>query len=134
MRRAALLALGALGAPAGTVSAGSYFPPPGDCCPQWSPHGTQIVFETTRGAPDSKQLAFLGQDGGLHTVNVDGTIAERIARGPATNPVWSPDGRDIAYVDPNRADPNSGVRYVAGSNGSDNPEGGPGTTGSAVVT
>jgi hypothetical protein len=49
MKRAALLAAVALGALAGTVSAGSYTPPPGDCCPQWSPHGTQIVFETIRG-------------------------------------------------------------------------------------
>ena len=49
MRRAVFLA-GVIGLlVAGTVSAGSYFPPPGDCCPQWSPHGTQIVFETIRG-------------------------------------------------------------------------------------
>jgi Tol biopolymer transport system component len=49
MKRAAVLAAVALGVLAGTVSAGSYTPPPGDCCPQWSPHGTQIVFETIRG-------------------------------------------------------------------------------------
>jgi Tol biopolymer transport system component len=196
MRPALFVALIAVGAFAATVSAGSYFPPPGDCCPQWSPHGTQLVFETIRGpaapaptvgvvspgsaeqfvpgipvgtrspdwthvaalddtnaesltvwnvdgsgkrvlaphvgefawSPDSKRIAFVGQDGGLYTVNVDGTNAGKIAPGPATTPVWSADGRNIAYVDPNRNDPNGGVRYVAGSNGSDNPEGGPGTT------
>ncbi len=32
----------------GAGGAGDYTPPPGDCCPQWSPHGTQIVFTTNR--------------------------------------------------------------------------------------
>ena len=36
---------------AGSSEAGSYFPPPGDCCQQWSPQGTQLVFETIRAAP-----------------------------------------------------------------------------------
>jgi Tol biopolymer transport system component len=48
MRRAVLAGVVGL-LVAGTASAGSYMPPPGDCCPQWSPHGTQIVFETIRG-------------------------------------------------------------------------------------
>src|SRR5437588_12663409 len=43
-----LVALLALTALPGSVSAGSYIPPPGDCCPQWSPNGTQIVFTTNR--------------------------------------------------------------------------------------
>jgi Tol biopolymer transport system component len=49
MRRAVFLAGFVVLLVAGSVSAGSYTPPPGDCCPQWSPHGTQIVFETIRG-------------------------------------------------------------------------------------
>jgi hypothetical protein len=49
-RVALLLALGTVlaGCLAGTGGAGSYVPPPGDCCPQWSPHGTQIVFGRNR--------------------------------------------------------------------------------------
>jgi Tol biopolymer transport system component len=197
MRKAVFLA-GVVGLlVAGAVSAGSYVPPPGDCCPQWSPHGTQIVFETIRGpaapaptvgavaasggserfvpgipvgtrspdwkyvaavddtssaealtvwnvdgtgkrvlaphagdfawAPDSKQLAFVGQDGGLYTVNVDGSKLKKVAPGPAATPAWAPNGIDIAYVRTSASDPNGGVRFVA-SNGSDNPLGGPGTT------
>ncbi len=48
MRRAALVGLVAMAVLAGSVEAGNYTPPPGDCCPQWSPHGTQIVFTTNR--------------------------------------------------------------------------------------
>jgi Tol biopolymer transport system component len=43
-----LVALLALTGLPGSVSAGSYVPPPGDCCPQWSPNGTQLVFTTNR--------------------------------------------------------------------------------------
>lgn len=48
MRSAGLLAAVAALVLTGSVVAGNYQPPPGDCCPQWSPKGTQIVYTTTR--------------------------------------------------------------------------------------
>lgn len=47
-RCAGLLAPVVVAVVAGTGSAGNYIPPPGDCCPQWSPNGTQIVFAGNR--------------------------------------------------------------------------------------
>jgi Ca2+-binding RTX toxin-like protein len=49
MSRAVLLAVlvAVLVLPA-SGGAGDYVPPPGDCCPQWSPKGTQLVFTTDR--------------------------------------------------------------------------------------
>jgi Tol biopolymer transport system component len=52
MRVAAVLAVFATAVLLTTAASGSrrgsYVPPPGDCCPQWSPNGTQIVFTTGR--------------------------------------------------------------------------------------
>ena len=69
MRRIALFApLAALLVLTGVGAAGSYIPPPGDCCPQWSPHGTQIVFTTNRAngiqrTPTVGFVASTGSDG-----------------------------------------------------------------------
>ena len=158
---AALPALVALAVLAGSGSAGSYVPPPGDCCLQWSPHGTQIVFAGNRGnglavgavaigagpehfvpgipvgvrspdwtyvayhtngglavssvdgtgervlantngdfawAHDSKRLAFVGADGSLHSIAVDGSGLLTLAARPAGSPTWSPDDHLLAYV------------------------------------
>jgi Tol biopolymer transport system component len=65
MRRAVLLAPFVVLFLAGAGEAGSYFPPPGDCCPQWSPHGTQLVFETTRaGSQPAPTVGFVAPTGG----------------------------------------------------------------------
>ena len=51
---------------AGVSAAGSYIPPPGDCCPQWSPHGTQVVFTTERatGIQRTPTVGFVARIGG----------------------------------------------------------------------
>ena len=67
MRRIALAApLIALLVLAGVSAAGSYIPPPGDCCPQWSPHGTQVVFTTQRatGIQRTPTVGFVARMGG----------------------------------------------------------------------
>jgi Tol biopolymer transport system component len=40
-----------------------------------------------------------GQEAGLYTVPLDGGVPFRLVRGEAFDPVWSPDGGLIVYVD-----------------------------------
>ncbi|HVX89711.1 MAG TPA: BamA/TamA family outer membrane protein [Gemmatimonadales bacterium] len=54
-------------------------------------------------SPDGKQIVFSGLEGGLSDlfiVNVDGTGLRRLTRDKYSdqNPVWSPDGRYLAFV------------------------------------
>ena len=54
-------------------------------------------------SPDGKQIAFSGLDGGLSDlfiVNTDGTGLRRLTHDKYAdlNPVWSPDGRTLAFV------------------------------------
>lgn len=74
----------------------------------WSPNGKRIVIEIASARPR-------GDSGGSHrqsdlaTINADGTGLRRLTRTRAleTNPVWSPDGRLIAFT---------GDRHVKGGN------------------
>ncbi len=102
-RCAALLTIVAAAALAASGSAGNYLPPPGDCCPQWSPHGTQIVFAGSRGqgadvgavaatgGPD--RLVIHGGGGGDTVYAVDGR-RDRISCGENGY-----DRRDRVYAD-----------------------------------
>jgi Tol biopolymer transport system component len=108
---------------AGLASAGSYTPPPGDCCPQWSPKGTQIVFTTSRPAgkslvgavgvgggaeqlisgipvgarsPDWKHVAY-EKNGSLAVANVDGSGEKVIAQSTADF-TWAPSSARLAFV------------------------------------
>ena len=57
--------------------------------PDWSPDGNQLVFAAARtsGTYD------------IYTVRLDGTDLKRLTQDPATDfaPVWSPDGKTIAF-------------------------------------
>jgi Tol biopolymer transport system component len=57
----------------------------------WSPNGKSIVTGATN---DST-----GQGAGLYTVPLEGGVPFRLVRGDAFDPVWSPDGGLIVYVD-----------------------------------
>ena len=57
----------------------------------WSPNGLTIVT----GATDDGT----GQGAGLYTVPLGGGAPSRLVRGEAFDPVWSPDGGLIVYVD-----------------------------------
>ncbi len=121
---------------AGLASAGSYTPPPGDCCPQWSPKGTQIVFTTSRPAgrtvvgavssaggtdelvagipvgarsPDWKRVAYV-KNGSLAVANVDGTGEKLLAQ--SSDFAWSPDSSKLAYAG------KDGALYVVHADGS----------------
>jgi len=57
----------------------------------WSPDGQTIVT----GATDDGT----GQGAGLYTIPLGGGAPSRLVRGEAFDPVWSPDGGLIVYVD-----------------------------------
>jgi Ca2+-binding RTX toxin-like protein len=90
---AALLAIGVLGLVPGGAAAtptGSYFPPPGDDSPVWSPDGGSIAFATTR---DGHALAL---------VKADGSGERRLIEGPFQAWSVSPNWLRVAWADSNR--------------------------------
>jgi Tol biopolymer transport system component len=70
---------------AGSAGAGSYFPPPGDHAPVWSPDASVLVFLSERDGPS------------LRVVDADGADEHRIPWLPATNGYsFSPDWSHVA--------------------------------------
>jgi hypothetical protein len=85
MKRA--LALFVLLALVPSAGAGSYFPPPGDYVPEWSPDGTTIAFFTTRGRPP-----------GYAAVGPDGAGERRLHDGDRSVSALSPDWKHLAQL------------------------------------
>lgn len=103
---AALLAIGVLGlVPGGAAGrfafpTGSYFPPPGDDSPVWSPDGESIAFATTR------------EGHALALVKANGSGERRLVEGPFQAWSISPNWVHVAWADSNRL-------HVARLDGSD---------------
>ena len=66
------------------------------------PVGAEIdVTSAASWSPDGNWIIAGGDDGkgpGLFKISLDGKFAQRVTRGPASNPVWSPDGTLIVYT------------------------------------
>ena len=68
--------------------------------PTWSPKGDEIVFSSNRARDPDMSL-----NNDLYTVKVEGGAVEHLTKtaGNEMSPVWSPDGRSIAYTMTKRA-------------------------------
>ena len=141
MKRAVLPAAFVVLLLAGSSPAGNYSPPPGDCCPQWSPGGTQIVFVGNRGhgssvgvvsstglgnetfvpgipagvrSPDWTHVAYVSYPGGdwwLTVARVDGSDELRLAKATGGF-AWAPDSSRLVF---GAADGTLGVVGIDGS-------------------
>ena len=68
----------------------------GDWQPAWSPDGRRIAFISDRDAVYSG----VPRDSGIYSMNADGSGLTRLTHNDLAdrNPVWSPDGKRIAFV------------------------------------
>ncbi len=98
----AIVTIVVAGGLAGTGAAGNYGGPQGDCCPQWSPHGTQIVFTTIRIQPPG--VGAVGAHGGGEQLIPGIPIGAR-----------SPDWTHVAYLKEVGSDDWLAVSKVDGS-------------------
>jgi len=93
-------ALGAGGGEAKQLTSGDF----NDGAPVWSPDGKQIAFSAVR-KPDAE---YQFSDSEIYVITIEGGSSGQLSasepkaltdrRGPDGSPVWSPDGKRIAYV------------------------------------
>ena len=70
----------------------------GDLMPSWSPDGTRIAYATDRGSTDLATLDMGKLQIAIYDVQAGTSQVLPGQEGLNINPVWSPDGRSLAYV------------------------------------
>ena len=92
--------------------------------PAWSPDGTRIAFVSDRtGHKDSESGKEANGPLAFYTMSADGSDLRRVAPGNRiaadSPPVWSPDGRMLAFIARERESPDSSLRvlYTVGADG-----------------
>ena len=90
------LSAGAIDSLTSTTDTGSY----GDENPDWSPDGTTIIFDSTRGGTNHTlwQMTNIASRTLTATPLWSGEVGTGGSRKPAVEPAYSPDGTQIAFV------------------------------------
>ena len=89
-----------------------------DCAPAWSPDGGKIAFERSLIRREGDTV--VGADVDIYVINADGSeernlTGDGVSAGGPAGPIWSPDGRRIAFW--SGRDGNDGI-YVMNADGS----------------
>lgn len=85
----------------------------GDLMPSWSPDGTRIAFATDRGSTDLANLKLGKMQIAIYDIQKGTSEVLPGQKGLNINPLWSPDGKSIAYVSDRNGTANIYLHNVA---------------------